>query len=192
MKIKQKKAIDFIGPSVSDLGLTLKPQTLATEVAAVTAGQKEQSEKLPEIAKSAALPPKESTDLSENSPKGSKRRKEVADSTVCKRQAVETVIEARENTNQVKKSNAINANAEKEASITTKKESFHRRAIRNYLNNVLGDKDSAEFKISKMQQDLDITLKTVYKHLRYLRTTEFEIKQLRYTSLLRRRAKVEE
>jgi ribosomal protein S3 len=67
-------------------------------------------------------------------------------------------------------------------------ENLHRRAIREYLEKTLGDQKLVEFKISKMQQDLGITMQTLYKHLRVLREKEYDIKPLQYSSLLKRKS----
>jgi hypothetical protein len=61
------------------------------------------------------------------------------------------------------------------------------RLIRDYLYAALGDDDRAEIKISVMGSELGINPKTLYKHLRTLRNTEFTITKLQYATEIKRR-----
>jgi hypothetical protein len=64
--------------------------------------------------------------------------------------------------------------------------SLHLTIIRDYLNRALGDKDRAEIKLSEMQRELDINPKTLFRHLKTLRNTEFEINRMMYGTELKR------
>lgn len=61
------------------------------------------------------------------------------------------------------------------------------KMIRDYLYTVLGDADSVEIKLSEMQKELEINPKTLYKHLKTLRETEFIITKLQYGTEIKRR-----
>ena len=61
------------------------------------------------------------------------------------------------------------------------------KLIRNYLNAALGDNERVEIKLSIMGQELGINPKTLYKHLKTLRETEFYITKLQYCTEIRRR-----
>jgi hypothetical protein len=177
MKDRKKKAIDFIGPSVQDLGLALEAEQPVIE------DRKEQGETPPVSAtreKAAAQAKPKTTTSGKSKPKVAVEESEAKASGDASKGAVGNEI-----TGAVEKGSAgINSPA-------PRKENLYRRAIRDYLNRTLGDKEEVEFKISKMQQELGITTMTVYKHLRYLRKTEFEIKALQFCSLLKRREKAE-
>lgn len=59
--------------------------------------------------------------------------------------------------------------------------------IREYLNRALGDSPRAEIKLSSMQKELGINPKTLYKHLRVLRETDFTITKLQYGTEIKRK-----
>lgn len=59
--------------------------------------------------------------------------------------------------------------------------------IRNYLYKALGSADRAEIKLSVMSDELGINPKTLYKHLKTLRETEFIITKLQYGTEIKRR-----
>jgi hypothetical protein len=61
------------------------------------------------------------------------------------------------------------------------------KLIRDYLNAALGDNERVEIKLSVMENDLDINPKTLYKHLKILRETEFYITKLQYCTEIKRR-----
>jgi hypothetical protein len=61
------------------------------------------------------------------------------------------------------------------------------KLIRDYLNAALGDNERVEIKLSVMGQELGINPKTLYKHLKTLRETEFYITKLQYGTEIRRR-----
>jgi hypothetical protein len=60
-------------------------------------------------------------------------------------------------------------------------------AVRDHLYKLLGDGDSAEVKFAEVVADLDINPHSFYKYLRILRETDFIVKQLRYSTEIRRR-----
>jgi hypothetical protein len=68
-----------------------------------------------------------------------------------------------------------------------RRESLYRKMIRDYLSRALGTQESVVIKLSQMKEDLEITEKTLYFHLKVLRQTEFEIKKLRYGTEVKRR-----
>jgi hypothetical protein len=61
------------------------------------------------------------------------------------------------------------------------------KLIRDYLNAALGDNERVEIKLSVMGQELGVNPKTLYKHLKTLRETEFYITKLQYSTEIRRR-----
>jgi hypothetical protein len=61
------------------------------------------------------------------------------------------------------------------------------KMIRDYLYAALGNSDRAEIKLSVMTQELGINSKTLYKHLKNLRETEFVVTKLQYSTEIRRR-----
>jgi hypothetical protein len=67
------------------------------------------------------------------------------------------------------------------------KSNVHFRLIRQYLYDLLKDKDCAFFKISQMTQDLGINPKTIFKHLKVLRQSEFEIKREQFGTIIKKR-----
>jgi biotin operon repressor len=67
------------------------------------------------------------------------------------------------------------------------KSSVYLRLIRQYLYDLLKDKDCAFFKISHMTQELGINQKTVFKHLKILRQSEFEIKREQFGTIVKKR-----
>ncbi|GHV48824.1 hypothetical protein FACS1894204_13260 [Synergistales bacterium] len=66
-------------------------------------------------------------------------------------------------------------------------DSLYFRSIRDYLYAALGDSDRAEIKLSVMEKELGINSKTLYKHLKTLRETEFVLTKLQYATEIRRR-----
>ena len=60
------------------------------------------------------------------------------------------------------------------------------KLIRNYIETALGGKDRTEIKISEMINELGINPKTVYKHLKTLRNTEYILTQLQYSTEITR------
>jgi DNA-binding transcriptional ArsR family regulator len=187
---KTKKSIDFIGPSVQDLGLTLESEAPLEAAKAADTGEAAESAKVQDTAK-----PRKKRESKKVSPITAVDQGE--DGGVAQDKQ-DQIVEEKEVIN---KSNAIinksnddnvvddNSGAKNPPPVLKRAENLYRRAIREYLEKTLGDRESVEFKISKMQEDLGVTMQTLYKHLRYLRRTEFEIKQIRYGSILKRRVK---
>ena len=61
------------------------------------------------------------------------------------------------------------------------------KLVRDYLYAALGDNERVEIKLSVMGQELGINPKTLYKHLKTLRETEFILTKLQYCTEIRRR-----
>jgi predicted ArsR family transcriptional regulator len=64
---------------------------------------------------------------------------------------------------------------------------LHFRIVRDYLYAALGDADRVEIKLSVMGEELGISPKTLYKHLKTLRETEFILTKLQFSTEIRRR-----
>ena len=90
----------------------------------------------------------------------------------------------------VDENNIIEKEADETSLVETpkpKKETLHFKAIRDYLNKLLGDQEEIEVKLTVVQNELGITGVTFYKHLKVLRDTEFEIKKKRYITSVKRK-----
>ena len=74
---------------------------------------------------------------------------------------------------------------------TTKKyNTVQFKLIRDYLYAALGNADRIEIKLSVMCQELGINPKTLYKHLKTLRETEFVITKLQYGTEIRKKLQI--
>jgi hypothetical protein len=69
------------------------------------------------------------------------------------------------------------------------KSSVYMRLIRDYLEKVLDGNPIAYFKISQMTKDLGINPKTIFKYLKILRQSEYEIKREQFGTTIRKRGK---
>ena len=79
--------------------------------------------------------------------------------------------------------NAINGDAKDKRAYNT----VQFRLIRDYLYSALGNNDQVKIKLSVMGQELGINVKTLYKHLKMLRETEFFITKQQYCTQIKRR-----
>jgi hypothetical protein len=200
---KTKKAIDFIGPSVEDLGLTLeaKPLTPGTEEAERDNAHAALAE--PEQITASSADNERENGESMNADQEKPVKKTAVRKTSKNIKSVEIGNREDESKAILNKGNNIKAGGNKnkigqtedsaDSAGNAKKphaknpDNLYRRAIREYLERALGDQESVEIKISQMQQDLGISIITVYKHLGVLRKTDYEIKKLQFSTLLKRK-----
>jgi len=148
-----KRQIDFIGPSVQDLGIETNNNGKA----------------------------KNSNSKNSNANKGNTEMK------------TQNILAPNDESEDIDIDNHSNANI----GITRKtnsendiiKKSYNTvqfKMIRDYLYAAIGDSDRAEIKLSVMGQELGINPKTLYKHLKTLRGTEFIITKLQYSTEIKR------
>ena len=161
-----KRKIDFTGPSIQDLGLAINSPTSENAIAEV--GNSD-------------------IGITENSNFESKRV-ESAVPVVKKNRISQTGITGIGNTkiSNSRKDNAIISNS---TNGNTKRTyaTVQFKLIRDYLYAALDNNDRVEIKLSVMGEELGINIKTLYKHLKILRETEFFIKKLQYCTEIRKR-----
>ena len=161
-----KRKIDFTGPSVEDLGLALNNSTsenTITEVGNSIIGITDNTNIKSKRVKSAA-PVVKNNNISQTGIFS------IGNAIISNSEKGNAVI-----------SNSTNGNTKRTYNTVQFK------LIRDYLYAALGNNDRAEIKLSVMGEELSINPKTLYKHLKTLRETEFILKKHQYCTEIRRR-----
>jgi predicted GTPase len=188
---KKKARIDFKGPSALDLGVVVstpekevqdpKAEILANETKYNTDNIKSVTDK--GNSKSIVTEKENVSPEKEGKKEVEKKQKEIEMPRV---EAVATG--AGKNSVSVALLNEnITVTTASPVTPSPRRESVYRKMIRDYLNRALGDNESVVIKLLDMKNNLEITDKTLYGHLKVLRQTEFEIKKLRYGTEVKRR-----
>jgi hypothetical protein len=196
-----KRQIDFTGPSVQDLGIETNKGTSKKGNSNITNTKK--------LSKENNLTESEFTKMKEENAPANIGIANKGNTTISNTEKGNSNIPntkiVREKSNVVKPKPAksetekpainigIAANSNTDISNTingyTKKtyNTVQFKLIRDYLYAALGENDRTEIKLSVMGQELGINPKTLYKHLKTLRNTEFSITKLQYATEIRKR-----
>jgi hypothetical protein len=172
---KRQRQIDFIGPSVQDLGLVTNNGITNKGNCKNSKDENERDETTP-TAKENKNDNYGITDNSNSAFTNTERGNVNTGSTMKSTPTIANTVDSAANVPNTNKGN-------------TKKgyNTVQFKLIRDNLNAALGDNERVEIKLSVMGQELGINPKTLYKHLKTLRETEFYITKLQYSTEIRRR-----
>jgi hypothetical protein len=182
---KMQRQIDFIGPSVLDLGLVANSGITNKGNSKNSIDEIEKGETAP----SAKEDKNDNMGITVNSNSTFTNAEGANVNSGNTIKSIPTFANTVDSTTNVSNTNIGNAHISNANKGNTKKgyNTVQFKLIRDYLNAALGDNERVEIKLSIMGQELGINPKTLYKHLKKLRETEFYITKLQYSTEIRRR-----